>query len=523
METESDWVAVAEGCWFDQAAADHVCEFFERYLSHSKGQFAKKKFTLAPWQRRFLSRLYGWKTAEGLRRFKQFYLEIPKKNGKSTLISGMVLYAIFEEAVAEVYIGAVDRGQASIIFDEAARMVRASKALAKRLKIIKSKKLIIYSKTDSKIAAMSADAPSKDGVSSSFSVFDETHRHKNRSLHEVMEEAGAAREQPLLGDITTAGDNLDSLCGDLHKTARAVIRGEDTRTDFLGVIYAASPEDDLDDEATWLKANPSMPDVLKVEDFRRKWHEAKKTPRGKKLFMRLRLGIWTSSDSGWIDVKDWDACQLKTPPGFLAGRKCFVACDLSSRKDLTCVMLCFPYGKRGEKLHLVPYFFMPEETLDARTALDKVPYDRWAAEGFIELGPGNSTDHEAIRLKLHELAEAHEFERLGVDPWNCQHLNNLLVEDGFEVAGIAQTIKIMSDPSKDFEARVLDGQITHDGNPVLRSCIENTVVKTDANENFKPCKKASTKRIDGTVAAVMSLYLANLNTPKKKPKVGFFG
>lgn len=523
IETESDWAAVAEGCWFDPVAAERVIFFFEHWLTHSKGQFAKEKFLLEPWQKRFLSRLYGWKKAGGKRRFTQFYLEVPKKNGKSTLISGMVLYAIFEEWVAEVYIGAVDRGQASIIFDEAARMVKASKPLAKRLKVIPSKKLIVYKKTDSKIAAMSADAPSKDGVSASFSVFDETHRHKNPDLHEVMENAGAAREQPLLGDITTAGDDLESLCGQLHLQALAIIRGEDLRTDFLAVIYAADPEDDIDDPATWMKANPSMPNVLKLDEFREKLAQAKKTIRGLNLFKRLRLNIWTSLASGWLDVKLWDARRKRIAPEWFEGRKCYAALDLSSRKDLTCLALLFPYGLLGRKVHLVPYFFMPEESVEGRVATDKVPYDRWAAEGFILLTPGNATDHEAIRLKLQDLAEVHEIERVGVDPWNAQHLSNLLAEDGFEVVGVGQSIKTLSEPSKDFEVRILGKTITHDGNPVMSMCVENTVVVADSNENFKPCKRRSTKRIDGVVAAIMGLYLHNFNKPKAKPKLGFFG
>lgn len=520
IRTAADLVAIAEGCWFDPTAAARVCSFFETFLCHSKGQFAEARFLLEPWQRDFLSRLYGWKRADGTRRFREAYLEVPKKNGKSTLLSGIVLYAIFEEPAAEVYLGAVDRSQAGIIFDEAARMVKASKTLRKRLRVLKSKRTIVYDKLDSKIVAMSADAPSKDGVSSSCTVLDETHRHKKRDLYEVMLYAGEARSQPLLINITTAGYDRESLCWELHEKAAAIIKGDGLNVEFLGVIYAADLEkDDLDDPATWLKANPSMPAVLSIENFRKAHAEAKKIRRKWLAFLRLRLNIWTSSECGWISAESWTPLAVNLPPDFLAHRKCYVALDLSSRKDLTVLMLLFPYGKR--KVHLVPIFFMPEDSVEPRSVIDKVPYDKWIAEGWMIPTPGAATDHESIRLKLKELAPIYRIQKVGVDPWNAQHLFNLLEEDGFDVVGIGQGFKSLSEPSKDFEARILEKTLSHDGNPVMTMCVENAVVETDAAENIKPSKKKSTKRIDGVVAAVMTLFLHNFNKPKPKPKVSF--
>lgn len=521
--TRSDQVAAEEGCYFDQASADAVCDFFERFLCHSKGQFAAAKFALEPWQRKFLSQLYGWKRRDGTRRFREAYLEVPKKNGKSTLLSGLVLYAIFEEAAAEVYLGAVDRAQASIIFDEAARMIRASPVLTKHLKIIRSKKTITFEATDSKIVAMSADAPSKDGVSSSLTALDETHRHKNSDLYDVMKFAGAARAEPLLINITTAGHDRRSLCWQLHERALSVIKGTAVDVEFLATIFAADPvadKDKLGDPATWMKANPSMPAVLSLEDFRKAYEEAKRLPRTWNAFLRLRLNIWTSSDVGWIPVEKWTPLKKALPPGFLKGRKCFGALDLSSRKDLTALALLFPYG-RG-KVHLVPYFFIPEETLEERMRTDKTPYDQWIRDGWLHTTPGSSIDHETIRKKVLELAGDHDLTQLALDSWGIQQLFNQLDGDGLDMVGVRQGYQSLSNPSKDFEARILDGKISHDGNPVMEWCVENCAVEMDGAENIKPSKKKSTKRIDGVVAAVMTLFLLDIHKPKPKPKVGMY-
>ena len=523
IRTASDRAAVEAGCYFDQDAADHVCFFFETFLTHSKGAFGSRPFLLESWQRDYLSQLFGWKRADGTRRFRESYLEVPKKNGKSTLLSGICLFGLFDEMGAEVYTGAVDRSQASIILDECGNMAEASPDLAEVLQVVRSKKSIFFHGTRSKLVAMSADAPSKDGVNSSTTVLDEVHRFKDSALYDVMKFAGAARSQPLLISITTAGHDRHSLCYRLHQRAKAVLDGSKVDIGFLPVIYAADPADDPHDVKTWIKANPSMGAVLKLEDFREAYEEAKQIPRLWNLFLRLRLNIWTEAETRWLDPQKWAALGEKISRASLKGRKCFVGLDLSSTRDLTCLCFVFPFPLVGEwSYRVIPFFFVPRETLDERERNDKVPYRDWAGSKHLIVTPGSSTDYTAIRKLLNDFRAEFEIVKVGIDPWNAQQLNNDLVEDGFDVVGIRQQYAQLSPGSKELERLILRDKIRHNGNPAMNWCIANCAVKEDSRGNIMPCKKKSTERIDGVVALVNGLYLASAEPPPpEKPGASF--
>jgi len=510
----SDAAAIEAGCYFDAEAADHVCGFIERFCRHSIGRFEGELFRLEPWQRSFLRTLYGWKRADGTRRYREAYLEVPKKNGKSTLLAALSLYGLFEEGGAQVYLGAVDRSQAAIIFDECACMVRASTDLSHHLEVIDSKKRIVFPARNAKIEAMSADAPNKDGKNASMTVLDELHRFRSPKMFDVMRYAGRARDQPLLIVITTAGDDRKSICYEQHERALAAIAGtaEGGDPEFLAVVYAADPEsDDVDDPATWRKANPSLGLVLKEEDFRNDHATAKKLPRTWGEFLRLRLNIWTEQITRWLSLESWDAgCSPIVPP-LPKGQPCFAALDLSSVADLTSLTLLFPEKDEAAKkddVRFVPYFFVPKESARRREEVDKVPYPRWIDQGHVIGTEGNATDHAAIRKHLNDLVEAgSEIVAVALDPWNAQQLANELVDDGFDVVFMRQGYPTLTGPCKELERRLLAGTVKHDGNPCLRWNVANVATEQDAAGNIKPSKKRSPERIDGVVSAVMALGL----------------
>jgi phage terminase large subunit-like protein len=520
IKLPSDKQCLDEGCYFDPDAADRVITFIESFCKHSAGRFAGQPFLLEPWQRDFLRTLYGWKRADGHRRFREAYLEVPKKNGKSTLLAGMALFALFEEPGAEVYIGAVDRSQASIIFDECARMVRASPALSKHLVVIDSKKRIIFPARNAKLVAMSADAPNKDGVNASMVILDELHRFPSPALYDVMKFAGAARDQPLMVSITTAGHDRKTICYEQHERALSAIAGtaEGGDPEFLPVIYAADPDkDDLDDPKTWRKANPSMGQVLKEEDFRKAHKEAKLLPRLWAAFLRLRLNIWTEQVTRWIPIEKWDALAEDSSKWELQGAECYVALDLSSTTDLTALALLFPL-EDGDFLSKV-FYFVPEETAAKRARHDKQPYPLWIKQGHMVGTEGDATDHDAVRKFLNDLAEKHTILKVGIDPWNAQQLANQLMQDGFEVEFIRQGYSSLSGPSKDFERMVLAHSIHHDSNPVTKWCVGNVSLEQDAAGNIKPSKKRSPERIDGAVALVMTIALAMAEPGYQAPSI----
>lgn len=511
VRLEADKAAVEAGCYFDEVAAEHVCQFFETFLRHSTGDWAGKPFELIPWQTDYLSRLYGWKRPDGFRRFKETFLEIPKKNGKSTMFSGICLYGIFEEPGAEIYVGAVNRQQAGIIFSECARMISYSPDLARHLKVIEYQKTITFPKMHSKLVAMSAEVEAKDGSNMTLGVLDECHRFPNRKLYDVMKYAGRARKQPLLVNITTAGTDRYSLCYGLHKRSEDIIEGrvvDDIK--FLPVIYAANPEtDDLDDPKTWKKSNPSLGVVFDEESFGDDFREAKRIPGQLNNFLRLSFNIWTKQAVRWLDMDLWKAG--KVDPWDFDGLECYATLDLSSVADLCALSLTFAEGEEGEDarvLKVATYFFLPEETASRRSEVDGVPYLEWIEQGHIIATPGNSADYGAMRKFLNDLADAGlVVKKVGLDPWNARHLANLLEEDGFDVVEIRQGYRTLGGPSKELERRLLNGTIQHHGSPVQDWCVGNVSTETDSAGNIKPSKKKSTERIDGVATMVMGIGL----------------
>ncbi len=503
----SDRRAIAEGCYFDATAGEKVCRFVELFCKQSKAKWAGQPIVLIEWQRDLIMRLYGWRRADGTRRFRSCYVEIPKKNGKSTLVSALVLYHLVAdgERGAEIYCLAADTKQARIVFDEAARMVRSSPELARYLSVIPSSKTILYPGAESKAEARSADAPSADGVSASLTVFDELHRQYGRQLWDVYKYAGAAREQPLRLSITTAGIDRQSVCWEEHEYSRKVNEGTVPETAHLGIIYAADPDDDIDDPKTWSKANPSLGVTIKEEDFARELAEAKAKPSTLANFKRLRLNLWGQAADGFLSADIWYRGNAETDPDDLLGQPCRCGLDLASTTDLAAFAATFQRdGVPGLDVRMK--FWMPEEDLDRKSERDGVDYRRWADEGLITLTPGPVVDYDMIRADIVAFSEEHPIEFLGADPWNatqlCSQLRNV---DGLPVEFIRQGFASLSGPTKALEHLAIAGEIRHAGHPVLAYCIANAVAVKDANGNLRLDKSKSSGHIDGAAALVNAL------------------
>ncbi|MDB6035810.1 MAG: Terminase [Verrucomicrobiales bacterium] len=507
MRDKSDDLAVAEGCYFDPNAGQRACDFIEQFCCQSKGKWAGKTIVLIPWQRDFLMRLFGWKRIDGTRRFRTFYVEIPKKNGKSTLLAGIVLYVLIAdgEPGAEVYICAYDRSQAGIIFDEARRMVEASPSLKRLLRAVETAKKILYPKTNAILSALSADVPSKDGINASFTIFDELHRQRTPAMWEIMEFAGVARDQPIMGAITTAGTDLLSICYQQHEKSEKVAAGIDADTSHLGIIYAAAPDDDIESPATWRKANPSMGYTIKEHEFAAELKQALASTRKLPNFLRLRLNIWTQPDARFIARDKWAACgRAIIDPVFLDGATCYAGLDLASTTDLAALVLFFPDDKGGGDV--LAHFWAPEDGAERRSNIDRVPYLQWAQEGLLTLTPGAVIDYAYIRSEIVALAARYDLRSLFADPWNARALlSQLRDEDGMNVCEIRQGFASLTGPTKELERLVLSGQLRHGSNALLTWCIDNAVVETDAAGNIKLSKGKSRERIDGGAALVNAL------------------
>jgi len=522
IRTEADERAVLSGCWFDREAAARVEVFFERFLRHSKGEWAGKPFRLQEWQKRdLLFPLFAWKKRNGYRRFRNAYIEVPKKNGKSALCSGISLYLLVAdgEPGAEVYSAAADRDQASIVYGEAERMVMSSPALSRRLRVIPSRKTILFPRTNSVYRALSADVPTKEGLNIHGLIFDELHAQKSRELFDTLRYGGAARRQPLLVSITTAGFDRNSICWEQHEYARKVLKGIVEDESFFAYIRAANedpnegPVDDWTSREAWYKANPSLGVTISEEAFAAECREAQEKPTLQNSFKRYRLNIWTSADVRWMPMDKWDFSEGSVDPRMLVGKPCFGGLDLSTTLDITACVFVFPWDDGIYKVH--PLFWIPEENMRERSTRDRVPYEVWARQGLVRTTPGNVVDYAWIEKDILEFAERHKVEEIAYDQWNATEIIQRLTDAGLVMVPIRQGFASMSGPMKQTEALVYAGKLHHGGNPVLRWMADNVQASIDPAGNMKPDKGRSRERIDGIVAAIMALGRAGMRGNQK--------
>jgi phage terminase large subunit-like protein len=500
LRTPDDRVAVAEGCTFDEAAGAFVAEFFETFLRHSKGNFADQPFTLLPWQRDFIDRLYGWKRPDGSRRFREGYLEVPKKNGKSSVTGGLELLHLVAdgERGAEVYTGALDGKQAArTIFRTIEAMIDASPELKSRLEVIPTAKRVVYPATRSFLEVLTADAANKEGYDISFACIDELHVQPTPDLYHTLRYGGAARRQPLFFSITTAGEDRESICYQIRETARQINEGLVSDTTFLGVIYAAEDGDDYEDPAVWRKANPSMGHMFNEETFGRELKAASRNDSDWRSFLRYRLNVWIAAVARFLNRLLWDACAaVPVREEDLDGQPCYAGLDLASTTDLAAFAAIFDGGQ------VLMRHWTPEATVLERSRRDRVDYQGWIRAGLIAPSPGHTIDYDRIKAEVLAFHARHPIKKLLVDPWNATQISTQLANEGIEVATLPQVMSNLTRATKELERMVLEGRLLHGNNPVLNWQADNAAVITDTNENKRLSKKSSRQRIDGMAALV---------------------
>ena len=514
-----DPAATAGDCWFDEKAAGNAILFIETALKHVKGEKAGQPFILEPWQRAIIAALFGWKRQDGTRRYREAFIYIPRKNGKTTLSAAIVLTILFTdgEAGAEIYSAAAEREQAALVFSHASGMVRQNATLDAACKIYSASKAIVIESMNSSYRVLSADAGTKHGLNVHCAVIDELHAHKNRDLVDVLQSGTGARRQPLIVHITTADFARPSICNEKLDYARKVRDGIIEDPSFLPVIYEASAtDDDWADEKLWRRVNPNLGVSLSWDHMRHEFAAARETPAYENTFKRLHLNMVTEQDVRWLPMDAWDECDGAVVESEFAGRTCFAGLDLSATTDITALCLAFPIFDghmypRGDhppdstRYDLLFRFWSPKDTAEKRERKDRVPYLTWAQQGLMTLTPGNVVDYEYIRRDLNALAESFQIEELAVDPWNAMHLMTLLQGDGFNVTAMRQGFASLSGPSKEFEKAVVGRQLRHGGHPIMRWMASNVAVEQDAAGNIKPSKRKSSEKIDGVVAAVMAV------------------
>lgn len=508
--------------YFDPLTADEKIAFFEQQLHHVEGPQAHENLILEPWQRYVIAMTYAWKqktfddngewikTTEqldsDLRKFREVFIFIPRKNGKSFLGAGFALEGLFadNEQGARVISAAADREQAALIFDVAKQIVEENEFLLKDAEPFR--RTIIVPRTASNYKVVSADVKTKHGKNLSHIIIDELHAQPNRDLTDVLFTSVGARLQPLKVMATTAGHDRNSICYEYYDYAKKVAAGILVDEQFFPVIFEPDEGDDWKEESTWLKANPNLGVSITWDYFRGEFKKALAKPSYENTFKRLHLNMWTQQDVRWVPVEEWDGCGETFDPRILLGKECWGGVDLASKKDLCAYSLIFPID---EIFYILSWFWVPQDNIPTRKTRDRVDYDVWARQGHIIATPGNTVDYSKIRSVIEETRRLYQVKTVGFDEWNAQDTMTMLEASGLDVVKVPQIPKYLSDPTKEFEAKILSRRIRHNNNPVLRWMFGNLAAIEDSNGNIRFCKKRSKEKIDGMVSIIngLSRYL----------------
>lgn len=493
-----------ERYYFDTDAANGAVNFFHGFLVFIEGDKAGQPFELEPWQQAIVGALFGWKSKETKhRRYREAFVFVPRKNGKSPLIAGVALYGLFidREPGGQIVSAAAEKEQAALVYRHAAGMIEREPELQKKCKTYRSFKSIqMTDETGGSFKALSADAHTKHGLNAHMVIVDELHALPNDELVDVLQTSMGSRSQPLMIHITTSDYDRPSICNTKHDYACKVRDGIFEDDAFLPVVYEANEADDWTDKKVWARANPNLGVSLRMDYMERECDRAKNEPSYENTFKRLHLNIKTQQDVRWLPMAKWDACDGQPVPS----GPCFAGLDLASTTDIAALVLFWP-----ETGSLVPWFWIPSDSATARERRDRVPYLTWGRQDLVTLTPGNVIDYTFIRQQINEVCETYEVQAIGYDPWNAQMLaQQLQDEDGLPLEKFRQGYISMNEPSKYFESLMMKGDLKHGGNEVLRWMASNATAKTDPSGNIKPDKQKSTEKIDGIVASIMAIGLA---------------
>lgn len=492
------------GAWFDPTAVERVVRFFS-HLRHIKGELGGHPLLLDDWQSEYLiAPVFGWKNAQGYRIVREAWWEFPRKNGKSTLGSGIGLYLLSadREMGSEVYSLAGAKRQARQVFDPARAMVRSgSKDIRDRLLVHRN--VIEYRETNGFFEVLASDAGLQHGLNVHGAIVDEVHVHKTRDLIDVIDTATGSRRQPLIIFITTADeDDKTSIYDEKRSYVERLADGIIVDPSVYGVVFAAPDDADPFAEATWEAANPGIDKSVMRNYLASKAIKAEGSPAFLPTFKRLHLGIRSRPTSAvWLDLEAWDAC-----PGFLkddmTGAAAWGGLDLASSADFAAWKIAIPHD--DGTVTVLSRFFLPEVALQRRGEM-QATMRMWAAAGYLTVTPGKTTNFDVIKAQILVDAAALDLRAVGYDRWNAIKLVQELEDEGIRMVPYPQTVASLSAPAKNYERLVNERQLRHGGNPVLRWMVTNVVPTYDAGENVKPDKARSKDKIDGVVADVLAM------------------
>ena len=467
--------------YFDKQAASKAIGFIETFCSHTKGELHGKKLLLEDWQKKIVGDLFGWKQENGLRKYRTAYIQIGRKNGKSTLCASLALYMTFSDSEfgSEVYSAASNRQQSGIVHEIAKQMILNNPELTKRAKVFRNS--ITNEAKGNYYQAISSDSKTKHGFNANCIIYDELHTAPNRELWDTLLTSTGSRREPLCIAITTAGYDRQSICWEIYNYAKQVQDNIIEDSSFYSAIYECEIDDDITDEKNWIKANPNYGISLRKEYMQREAQRAVDVPSYQNTFKRLMLNIWTDSITAWIGNKEWEDCKGDIDLKKLKGKECWAGLDLASTRDISALVLLF---KEDEKFIIVPYFFIPKENAKKRSERDKVDYMTWGKQGHIIFTSGDVADYNFIKKKIMDLGMEYRIQSIAYDRWNASQLVIDLTNDGVPMEPFGQGFQSLSAPTKELEKLILGKQIIHGDNPAMNWMLSNIALQEDPLFSF---------------------------------------
>jgi phage terminase large subunit-like protein len=496
---------------YDPKRANHAIEFIENYCKHSKGKWGGKPIILELWQKAFLAAMFGFvHRIDGNRKYREALLVVARKNGKSTIASGIALYLQVGdgEAGAEVVAVATKRDQAKLVWLESKRMVKKSPALLKRIKPLVAE--LVSDWNDSSFKPLGADSETLDGLNVHGAMMDEIHAWKDRNLYDVIVDGTSAREQPLIVMITTAGTVREAVYDLKYEEAVKVLNGYDDadgyRDDrFLPIIYELDDRSEWTEPNAWVKANPGLGTIKQIDQLQTKVNKAKANSMLVKNLLTKDFNIPDTSSEAWLTFEEinntaiFDINEIRNT--YAIG-----GVDLSSTTDLSCATLII-MKPNDDKKYIIQQYFLPADLIDQRVKEDRIPYDLWADRGLLTLCEGNKVDYSDVTRWFQKVYDEYDIRPvwIGYDPWNSKYWVDEMISCGFQMEVVRQGAQTLSQPMKEMGADLSAKRINYNNNPILKWCLTNTSVKRDDNDNIRPIKGQHQRaRIDGAVSLIIA-------------------
>lgn len=493
---------------FDEEKANRPIKFIETFCKHSKGEWAGKPVVLELFQKAYISALFGFIDKDtGLRRYKESMFYVSRKNGKSTMLSGIAAYMLVAdgEAGAEIYSCATKKDQAKLVFDETLNMIKQSPYLSKHIK--KRKSDLYFPITMSKFQPLGKNSDTLDGLNAHCVIIDELHGVKDRNLYEVMKQSQSARRQPLLIMITTAGTIRECIFDDMYEYACNIVDGNFEDDTFLPILYELDKKEEWLNPKCWGKANPALGTIKKFDDLERKVEKAKNSPKDLSGVLTKDFNIRDTLSNAWLTFDDINNTETFNIEDF---RNCYAigGADLSITTDLTCATLLL-MDKDTQKRYIHQMYWLPSENFEQRVKLEKIPYDIWLRRGLLRLCNGNTINYGDVTQWFIEMLNNYGITPLWIyyDNYSAKYWVEEMEQNGFKMVRCIQGAKTLSLPMQQLGADLKAKKINYNNSPILKWCLTNTGVQEDRNGNIVPIKNQSAKqRIDG-LASMLDSYV----------------